>query len=185
MHSPGDGCGTPLDCGSCGTGSCIDGSCSCAPDAHEPDDSRTLVSSLGTYDDTDDPPDVVVGTHTLDEERDADWFRFAIVDGTDFGGSNPLLTITLDQIPSGSSYDLSAFYVCDGGTNASTCTGGARDTEVGAGCTATGTGSSHSLALQTECEHVSTDESGTLYVRVRASTWASTCGPYRVTLRVR
>lgn len=181
--SPDDGCGRPLDCGSCGTGACIDGACSCAPDAHESDDSRSSVTSVGTYSDSDDPPDAVIGTHTLDEAGDVDWIRYDITDGTD--GGNPRLTVTLDQIPTGSAYTLSAFYVCDGGTDASTCAAGTADNEVGRGCTAMGTGSSRMVEVETECEHISTDETGTLYVRVRAATWASTCGPYRVTLRVR
>ena len=183
--APDDGCGTTLDCGTCASGACVDGRCSCAPDPHEPaNDSRSNAPSFGSYDDSEDPPDGVVGDLSLDEETDVDWMRFSIVDGNDFG--NPELTVTLDRVPSGADYRLSAFYVCGGGTDASTCSMGSSDNEVGRGCSAsTGTAGSAVVAIATECEHLSTDESGTLYVRVRASTWGGSCEPYRVRLRVR
>lgn len=181
--APDDGCGTPLDCGTCATGTCIDGTCACMPDGHEADDSSTTAPSYGSFDDAADPPDTVLSDHTLDDARDLDWMRFSITDGTDL--SNPTLTVTLDQIPIGSDYDLSAFYVCSGGTDASTCSTGTADNEVGRGCTSAGTGASETVVVATECDHLSTDDSGTLYVRVRSATWGSTCDPYRVTLRVR
>lgn len=183
--APDDGCGTTLDCGSCGGGSCIDGRCACTPDAGEPaNDSRSNAASLGSFDDSDDPDDAIVSDLNLDEDVDLDWIRASIVDGTDFG--NPRLTVTLDRVPSGADYELSAFYVCGGGTDVSTCSMGSADNEVGRGCRASsGSGTSATVEIETECDHLSTDDGGTLFIRVRATTWGGSCEPYRVTLRVR
>jgi hypothetical protein len=179
-----DGCGTPLDCGSCGTGDCIDGTCRCSPDGHEANDSSTTAPNLGSFDDSDDPDDFILSDGTIDEMGDVDWYRFSITDGTDFG--NPRLTVTLDQIPMGANYDVAAFYTCGGGSDASTCSMGTVDNTLGHGCAASASGTTaETVEIETECDHLSTDDGGSLYVRVRAASWAGQCAAYRLTLRVR
>lgn len=181
--APDDGCGTPLDCGSCaGDGVCIDGRCACMPDAREPNDSNTVAPNLGSFDDAADPPDAVFADMNIDDASDVDWVRFSIADGFDFG--NPNLLVTLEQVPSGATYSLSAFYVCASGGDSSTCALGMADNELGRGCTRSVTsGAAGQVQIETECS--GTDESGTLYVRVRATTWSGSCAPHRLTLRVR
>lgn len=180
--APDDGCGMPLDCGSCGGGSCIDGSCACTPDAREPNDSNTVAPNLGSFDDSADPPDGVYTNMNIDDAGDVDWVRFTIVDGFDFG--NPNLLVTLDQVPAGSTYALSAFYVCTSGGDSSACAIGSADNEIGRGCTTSvAGGGSGQVQIESECS--GTDESGALYVRVRATTWGDSCDPHRLTLRVR
>lgn len=180
--APDDGCGMPLDCGSCGTGTCIDGACACMPDPHEENDSNTTATRIATLNDADAPRDSIVSDDNIDELTDVDWLRWEITDGTDFG--NPQITVTLDQIPIGSTYQLSTFYACNGGMDATSCTGATVDDEIGHGCTSSGT-TVRTHMLATDCEHASTDDSGVLLVRVRAPSWGSTCEPYRVTVRVR
>ncbi|MDQ3033589.1 MAG: hypothetical protein M3Y87_14310 [Myxococcota bacterium] len=180
--APDDGCGMPLDCGSCDGGSCIDGRCACTPDAREPNDSNTVAPNLGSFSDSDDPPDAVFGDMSIDEMGDVDWVRFTITDGFDFG--NPNLLVTLDQVPAGSTYALTAFFVCTSGGDSTSCAQGSSDNEIGRGCTASVSGGeTGQVQLETECS--GTDEGGSLFVRVRASTWGGACDPHRVTLRVR
>lgn len=181
--APDDGCGTPLNCGTCDTGSaCIDGRCACAPDPTEPaNDSRLSAPNLGTFADGDDPPDGVYTDFSIGSDRDVDWARFTIRDTFDAG--NPNLLVTLDRVPAGSTYALSAFYVCSSGGDSTSCSMGSADNEVGRGCTQANVTSTGAVQLATECS--GTDESGTLYVRVRAATWGGSCAPHRLTLRVR
>lgn len=184
--APDDGCGTPLDCGGCGGGACVDGHCACTPDPREPgNDSSSLAPNLGSFADADDPPDAVHTDMNIDEASDVDWVRFSIEDATDFPfGSNPSLTVTLSQVPAGSTYALTAFYVCNGSGDATSCAQGTSNNEIGRGCaTSVVGGATGQVQLETECS--GTDESGTLYVRVRASVWGGSCEPHRLTLRVR
>jgi hypothetical protein len=182
--APDDGCGGTLDCGTCpDERACIDGRCTCAPDGREPNDSLTNPTMHpGELDDSRDPPDVVYEDLTIHQPTDIDWIRFSIVDGTDLG--NPKITVTLDRVPAGATYELSAFYVCARGSDATSCRAGTPDTEVGHGCRTSGSGAMN-VELATDCDHFSTDDSGTLLVRVRATTWSGSCDPYRLTVRVR
>lgn len=178
--APDDGCGRPLDCGSCGTGTCIDGACSCAPDTHEENDSNTTATRVAALSDGADPPDSIVSGN-LDAAADADWFRWEITDDRD--GGNPVVTVTLDQIPIGSTLELSTFYACLDGTDGTSCTGGASDNEIGRGCSSAGT-TVLMHELSTDCDRVGLSDDGVLFVRVRATS-GSSCEPYRVTVRVR
>ena len=183
--APDDGCGMALDCGSCMDGAaCTTGRCACTPDGFEPNDSNTTPTVRGGLNDADDPPDVVLNAN-IDEMRDEDWFSFPITDGTD--GGNPRITVTLGDIPIGSDYALSAYYVCGDRTDNSTCAMGTADNYLGNGCAGAVAGSSpETVEIETDCSRtLSTDDSGTLFVRVTAPTWMTTCGPYRVVVRVR
>jgi hypothetical protein len=182
--APDDGCGRALDCGTCPGGrACVEGRCACAPDGREPNDNHTIATMYpGALDDSRDPPDVVYDDMTIHQATDVDWIRFEVVDGTDFG--NPQITVTLDRVPSGATFELSAFYVCAAGRDATTCSSGIADAEVGSGCRTSGTGTM-TITLATDCEHFSTDDSGALLVRVRATTWSASCDAYRLTVRVR
>jgi hypothetical protein len=185
--APDDGCGMSLDCGRCMDGAtCTTGRCECSPDAREPNDSNTMPSEVGPrLNDADDPPDVILSGVNLHRMADEDWFSWPITDGTDFG--NPRITVTLRNIPIGSDYTLSAYYVCGDRTDNSTCASGAPDNFVGRGCTGSASGSTpETVELETDCARgLDSDDSGTLLVRVRAASWASTCAPYEVVVRVR
>jgi len=183
--APDNGCGMPLDCGSCTDGAaCTTGRCACTPDGFEPNDSNTTPTVRPGLDDSDDPPDVIL-TANLDEMRDEDWFRFPITDGTD--GGSPRMTVTLRNIPVGSDYTLSAYFVCGDAGDVSTCAMGTADNFVGRGCTGGASGSSpETVEIVADCDRTfSFDDGGTLLVRVRAATWMNTCGPYEVVVRVR
>jgi hypothetical protein len=182
--APDNGCGTPLDCGMCPAGvTCLEGRCGCGPDPREPgNDTSAGAPVIATLDDSDDPPDAVVEDATLDDGTDVDWYAYTVVDGTDFG--NPVIGVTLDRIPAGESYELSAFYICDDGDDTTGCTTGTPTAELGRGCSATGT-TAQSVSMETECEHLSDDESGVLLVRVRSVAGATSCGLHRVTVSVR
>jgi hypothetical protein len=183
--APDDGCGTTLDCGSCGTtGTCIDGTCACMPDAAEENDGSSSATMLASYDDSADPPPGVFQDYNIDVATDVDWMRFAITDGTDFG--NPQITVALDRIPTGADYALSAFYVCADDPDSTTCAMGTVDNELGHGCTAVDSSATETVELATDCDDLlSSDDSGTLYVRVRPVTWGGSCAAYRVTVSVR
>ncbi|UJR81027.1 hypothetical protein [Sandaracinus amylolyticus] len=182
--APDDGCGTPLDCGSCGAGgSCIDGRCACTPDAREPNDSHTTVTSLGTYADSDDP-DFEMTMVNLDDDRDEDWFRYEI---TDSNTDNAVITVTLDDIPAGSDYRLAAYYDCGSDPDLSTCTAGTGDNMVGRGCASDNAGTaSETVTIDTDCDRfLSANDSGTLYVRVTSATFGGSCQAYSLSMRVR
>ena len=175
--APDDGCGAPLDCGACdGDGVCTDGTCRCPEDAREPNDSTLgAVTIGGTL--TDSPDSSASFTaFTLHDADDEDWFKIAI-DDTGAGG-NPVITVGLGGIPAGSDYDLSAWYICSGGTDASNCT-------VGSPCTGAASGiTSESIVINTECEHFSTEEDGTLWIRVTSARWGGSCAPYTLNVSV-
>lgn len=180
---PDDGCGTPLDCGTCAMGgACVAGRCGCPPDAHEENDSASTATRIaGDLNDADDP-DTSVSDFNLHSARDEDWIRWHVVDGFDLGG-NPIITVSLADAPIGADYDLAAYYECDSGGDATTCDLGTADASVGPGCRSATVGSSvERVTLSTECSGI--DEHGTLYVRVRSTIFAG-CGGYRVLVSVR
>lgn len=179
--APDDGCGSPLDCGSCaGGGVCIDGSCSCMPDEREPNDSRLEAPRLGSLTDSPDS-EATVDTLNLHDASDEDWFTFAVAD--DFDAGNPQIAVTLDMIPSGSNHDLAVYYVCTSGGDSTTCTSGMSDNTIGRGCASASSGTtSETVGLATECS--GTDEGGTLYVRVTQRAFGGSCASYRVRVAV-
>ncbi len=180
--APDDGCGAPLDCGRCsGASTCIDGTCSCAPDAREPNDSRLTAPNIGSASDAPDT-NLVFDMFNLDDMGDEDWFEVSISDGTDFG--NPQITLTLRGIPMGADYDLAGYYICDAGGNSTSCTG-ATDNMIGRGCTSSNSGSAtESFSFDTECS--TTDDSGTLLIHVTSrAVVAGSCGSYELEVDVR
>ena len=181
--APEDGCGMTLDCGTCmGEGSCIDGLCACAPDAEETNDSSTTAPMI------DSAPDENTWERTydmwnLDEADDEDWVRFSV---EDTGLDNPSITVTLDQIPMGSNYDLAAYYVCDSGGENSSCGAGMPDNMIGNGCASASSGTtSETVRIDADCDSAfSSNDSGSLFIRVTSSTWGGSCAPYRIRIRI-
>lgn len=175
--APDDGCGTPLDCGACdGDGVCTDGLCSCPKDEREPNDSTLGAVMLGTMRDADDETRTW-NEFNLHSARDEDWFKIEIRDEGWLG--NPEITVTLDEIPPGSDYDLSAWYVCAEGGDQSSCT-------VGSPCSGRASGTTdESIFMNTDCARAtSTDDSGTLWIRIQSASWGGSCAPYRLQVHV-
>jgi hypothetical protein len=173
--NPDDGCGTALDCGTCGGGGiCMSGSCSCPLDAREPNNGRLQAAMVGSLTDAPDSS-ATYSDFTLHSGTDQDWFTIAVEDAFDAG--NPQIRVTLDRIPAGSDYELTAWYICGTGSDQSDCT-------VASPCTnrASGT-SSETIEMATECGGT-TDESGTLWLQVIAPTWGGSCAAYRLRVDV-
>jgi len=180
--APDDGCGMSLDCGSCsGTGTCIDGSCSCAPDARETNDNRLTAPNTGSASDAPDT-NLVFDMFNVHDMDDDDWFEVSVSD--DFDAGNPQITVTLRGIPTGDDYDLMVYYVCSAGGDSSSCTNGAPDNMIGRGCASTLSGSANeSIEIATECS--STDEGGTLIIHVAPQTVGGSCAAYELEVDVR
>jgi hypothetical protein len=173
--SPDDGCGRTLDCGTCGgDGVCMSGVCSCPLDAREPNDGRLQVARIGSL--TDAPDSSAEFTaFNLHSSSDQDWFTIAVEDGFDAG--NPAIRVTLDRIPSGSDYQLTAWYTCNTGSDESSCT-------VARPCTNRASGTSpETIEITTECGGT-TDEHGLLWLQVTAPTWGGSCAAYRLQVSV-
>lgn len=180
--APDDGCGMPLDCGSCGgSGECIEGSCSCMPDEHEPNDDRIRAPTIGTATDAPDT-NLVFDTLSLHAMDDEDWLELDVSD--DFDAGNPQITVTLRGFPSGDDYDLAAYYICGSGGDASTCSAGMVDNMIGHGCASASSGGTiETVAIATECS--GTDEGGTLLLHITPRTVAGTCQAYELEVDVR
>ena len=181
--APDDGCGMPLDCGSCGSGTCVMGHCGCAADSHEPNDGNSTASVFpGDFSDASDP-DITISGYNLDEMGDTDWIRLHVVDG--FDGGNPRMTVTLDNVPVGADYDLAAFYDCDSGGENGSCNSGTPDSFVGRGCVNNTVGAGiSSVEIASDCTGLGIDDDGTLYIRVTARTFEG-CGDYRLQVNIR
>lgn len=182
-----DGCGGTLTCGMCGSGqSCDEESraCECTADRGEPNPSSVTAFALPEFTDSPDTMMSFGADFGIGAADDVDFFSFHVVDGFDTG--NPVVRITLDGIPTGSNYDLAAWYVCDDGGNVSTCNIGAADSTLGAGCRATGAGTTiETVEIATDCDRFGTGDDGTVYVRVTAPTWSGACDRYTLDIAVR
>ena len=185
--APDDGCGSPIDCGACDAGgTCTDGRCSCPEDSREPNE---------TFGDADGQPvlfDIpnedwsmeysMFGMHAA---SDVDVFRFTVADSGLFN-PEPLVRVDLTSIPTGANYDLAAYYVCNSGGNSTACQIGAPDNAIGVGCKSTSAGTAaDTVEVDVECDNgTSTDDSGTLYIRVTAPTHGGMCAPYRLAIDI-
>ncbi len=177
--APDDGCGTPLDCGACdGDGVCTDGTCACPEDDQEPNDSKLAAETHPVLAMMTDSPDtdLTFSAFTTDAADDVDWYRFHIDDGSD--GGAPVISVTLRGFPTGSDYQLSAFWTCDSGTPGEGCNAGATDTEVGYGCTANTAGDPATVTIDSWCGHTLSGDPGVLYVRVTPMRWSNSCDAY-------
>lgn len=179
--APDDGCGTALDCGACeGDGVCTDGLCACPEDDEEPNDNRLSPPTIGALTDSPDS-EATFSDFTLHDADDEDWFILDISD--DFDAGNPQITVILRSIPSGSNYDLAAYYVCGSGGDSSSCTSGAADNMIGRGCASSSSGSlQEQVGLDTECS--GSDDGGRLYLRVTSATWGGSCAAYELHVTV-
>ena len=176
-----DGCGMTLDCGTCTDGAmCMAGTCGCAPDSAEPDETAVSPRMVGMLTDVPDSS-LTLDTYSLGSATDQDWLAIHVSDNC--CDANPIARVTLDRIPMGANYDLAAFYVCDSGGDSSTCNAGMPDSTVGAGCSSAAGGTTiETVEVATECSGL--DEGGTLLIRVTAASWARTCIAYRVQVDV-
>jgi hypothetical protein len=178
-----DTCGGMIECGACAGGAaCNEGLCGCTADAAEPNDSQITTHSIGAFNDASDRAETFAAFN-LSAEDDVDWYVATVTDGSD--GGNPQIQVDLAGFGGSSDYDLAAWYVCDSGTNATTCDAGAPDSTVGLGCRSDSLGATlEQVRLATDCAHIGFNDSGRLFVRVEARTWNRTCEPYSLTVDV-
>lgn len=183
--TPDNGCGTPLaSCGTCDSAAgstCVSGACVCTADAAEPDEVSGIAHNIGAFNDS-PGVEMTLTTFNISTGTDVDWFRGSVDDaGLD---GNPVVEVSLDGIPAGSNYDLAAYYACDSGSDDSTCDSGSSDNALGHGCSSNSGGSlGEAVAINTECGGT-TDDNGTLFIRVTAPMWGGTCGNYSVHINV-
>jgi hypothetical protein len=182
--TPDDGCGGALACGSCGTGAtCMAGACVCDRDRGEPNDSEARAVGLGATNDADDGPTIVTRDFGSHDALDVDFFFVDVTDGFDAG--NPILTVTLDEIPAGWNLDLAVGYRCTSGGDAHSCRRGEPSSGVaGAGCASSNPGTSTEVVeLATECG--GSNESGRLILRVATTGSGPGCERYRLRVDTR
>lgn len=160
----------------------------CVADALEPNDDARTRASFGTIQDDDEigqgdeaPPKRIRRDLTLHEGADVDWFD---VDVRDTGlGGNPGLRVMVSE-----GFEATAFWDCTrGATKAVACGLGTKVTDdpelAGMGCVtqAGSSGVPAQLTMQIECDGTSED-SGTLHVRVRRAGAADACARYALTV---
>lgn len=160
VHS--DECGGSVDCGTCApTATC--------EDPFEPNNVVGAASDLGTFYDF---PSSSQGLNGLLADGDEDWYQFEV---RDYGfGGNPTIQLT----PTENAYEISLWFKCYSGGDASTCQEGTTpDTSNGVGCRAAG-----AIRMSTECS--GTTEDGLALARVRKVASDGTCKPYSLSLVV-
>ena len=184
--SPDNGCGVPLDCGTCPSGAtCMGGMCGCMPDAHEPNDSNSVATQEPELNDADNP-DETFADFDIDHATDVDWISFHVVDG--FDGGNPHLYVRLYDIPVSSDYDLGVWYACDNGMDNSSCAVGTPDDMIGHGCVSRMPGiAEENVEIPSNCGGIlgTANASGTVFIRVTAATFGGMCSPYSLDIRLR
>jgi hypothetical protein len=156
---------------------CHSGICTGTPieDEYESNDSRESASNLGSIEDGDAFP-VDTATANLYETGDVDWYKFHDSD-TPTGSGEPRVDLT--SIPSGSDYQLCAYFECDdpGDSPSLDCTQGFTTAYDGLpGCCSSNSGSmSERVSFTMDCDNgvITGDNNGWVYVRVynASSTW--------------
>lgn len=181
--APDDGCGMPLNCGTCASGAmCLSGLCGCMPDTHEPNENKVVATRGADLSDGADS-NVTLSDYTIDHMGDVDWIQFHVTDSVD--GGDPHLTVRLYEIPSGSDYDLGVWYTCNNGRDASRCSVGTQDNTFGHGCTSSHPGiAEENVDLPTDCGTLANAD-GIVFIRVTALTFGGSCTPYKLDVHVR
>lgn len=157
-----DGCGGTASCGTCST--------SCNADAAESNNTWATAKDLGA---TTDSPDSKKSAYNLSlPDLDEDWFKTKVTDGG-FDG-NPRVTASVAR-----AVEVSVFYKCDAGGDASTCpnTLDKPDNTVGKGCRGTS-----NAQVKASCSGIS--DNGTAYIRVRKLASDGQCVGYSLDVHV-
>ncbi len=176
-----DRCGGTLTCGTCNGQSCVSGRCGCSVDRYEPNNTQPTAVTRESLNDNDNRTVEVVGVN-FHTDQDQDWFVYPITDGG-FDG-NPNLRVRLQQIPTGSNFDLVAYYLCTNGGNDSSCGSGTVDNTFGHGCASSRAGQvDEEVTIETSCNGTNTD-SGVLYVKAFPRDRANSCANYRIEVRI-
>jgi hypothetical protein len=178
-----NGCGTPLNCGMCATGqTCTDGQCICMPDDGEPNDTDTMALSLGDFP-TMPATTMMFTEYALDAEDDVDFFRVRVQDN--MTPMNPVMRVTLSNVPAGSDFELGAWFTCDNPPDASGCDRGTPDTTLGpVGCLGASAAGMDEVQILARCDDSGEEKGGTLLIRVQATTWMNACMPYTLEILV-
>lgn len=178
-YNNGASCSDNIYCTSgdqCSGGECIGNP---VQDSYESNNSITTSYYLGSVDDSDAfPADTF--TATIYPESDIDWFRYHDND-TPIGVISP--RVELSNIPSGTNYDLCAYFDCDEPYTAELdCVIGSSSSYSGLpGCCSRNSGSTaETVYLDPSCGGWLTDDSGSVYIRVEKVAGAATCVPYTV-----
>lgn len=158
--------------------SCASGTCTGTPmlDAYEGNDSRGAAYDLGGVSDRDTFGEESFNDAALYPDGDQDWFHY--FDDDDVGGSI-YPQVYLQDIPSGSNYDLCVTVDCEDGIDSLDCEMG---TKVGTDtcCSRNAGNADERVRIDHSCDTF-TDDSATIYVHVTKVEGPSSCTtPYEI-----
>lgn len=150
----------------------------CDPDKYEGNDTPQAAKDLGDF--TDDPNSKDNLVLSITTGSDVDFFRLRVKD-RGLGG-DPVVTVSAPE-----GYEVTTWFTCATGTpeKGFACSRGSEVTEPdvapGPGCTSVAP--SASVSSSTDCSGTS-DDDGTVLVRIRRLDKAQTCSNYDVTIEV-
>jgi hypothetical protein len=169
-----DGCGGKVTCGACGS------SGSCAPDSNEPNDSSSQATTLKDMSDKCETQDISLN---INQDGDQDWFTFHASDTWTAG--NPDVWVNDNFVgppaPGEPGLVVTIYYICDSGGDNHSCygTGVTPVTDQGlSGCQ----GPPNQVWLVPGCSGL--DESGTVFMQVKAATKGTVCSEHPLTIYV-
>lgn len=174
-----------VNTGSCDDGdactmgdSCATGTCTGNPmlDAYEGNNTRAAAHDLGGVSDRDTFGEESFNDAAIYPDGDEDWYRY--FDDDDIGGSI-FPQVYLQNIPSGSNYDLCVTVSCDDGLDSLDCEMG---TKVGSDtcCSRSGSNADERVRIDHSCDTF-TDDSATIFIQVvKVGGPASCTTPYEI-----
>lgn len=170
-----DDAGNAFSCGAClGAATCTSNHvCDVPGDAWEPNQTQPAARDLGALNDADNLGRTVAAL-TIDEAMDEDWFKFRVIDGFDANNPDVHVGLSLDSGSLVSNHELTVWFKCDTGDagTAISCgeaatpyaTNNSGDPALGNGCKVN---AKNIVWAEFEASCSGTDESGTVYVRIR------------------
>lgn len=149
----------------------------CDPDKYEPNDTPAAAKDLGDF--TDDPDSSQALTLSITSGSDVDFFRLRAKD-RGLGG-DPVVTVSAPE-----GYEVTTWFTCATGSPVNfACSRGEEVTEKdlapGPGCKSLAP--SASVSSSTDCDTTS-DDDGTVLIRVRRLDTSAACSNYDVSVEV-